>query len=187
MPTRLILIAHAETSATRQGVFPADQGIEPRGRATAEALAGTLPPAAQVLTSPALAARETATALGLDGRVESALADIDVGAWGGRSVMDIGMQDPEAATAWIEDPAFAGHGGESFAGVIARTAAWLETRRNAPGPTIAITHAAVLRAAAIVVLGSPAGAVWRIEAPPLAQLSLSSDGRRWTIRELRSP
>lgn len=187
MPIRLTLIAHAETSATRRGVFPGNEGLQERGRAAAARLAGSLPKAVESLTSPASAARETAAALGLDPRVEAALADIDVGAWTGRSVMEIGMQDAEAATAWIEDPGFAGHGGESFTALVARVATWLASRCSTDGVAIAITHAAVLRAAAIAALGADASAFWRIEAAPLAMLSLSSDGRRWVFRELRQP
>ncbi len=185
MPIRLILIAHAETSATRLGVFPSGEGLEARGRDAANKLVGTLPASTLVLSSPAPAARETAEALGLDAQVEPALADIDVGAWAGRSVMDIGMEDPEAATAWIEEPAFAGHGGESFEAHIARVGTWLAERCATQGVAIAVTHAAVVRAAVIAALGAAPSAFWRIEAAPLSRLTLSSDGRRWVIRELR--
>lgn len=186
MSARLILIAHAETSATRRGVFPSDEGLEARGREAAAKRAGTLPTHREALTSPAQAALETAAALGLAASVETALADVDVGGWTGRSVMDIGTEDPQAASNWIENPAFDGHGGESFATLIARVAAWLSARRDADGLTIAVTHAAVLRAAAIATLDAPPAAIWRIEAPPLAMLSLSSDGRRWTMRQLQT-
>jgi broad specificity phosphatase PhoE len=95
------------------------------------------------------------------------------------------MAEAEAATAWIDDPAFAGHGGESFDMLAGRIAAWLAARRTIEGVVLAITHAAVLRAAAIAVLGAPTAAFWRIDAGPLSALTLSSDGRRWVLRELR--
>ncbi len=125
--------------------------------------------------------------MGLDAEVEPALADIDVGGWAGRAIMDIGAQDPESATAWIDDPAFAGHGGESFDALVARVGIWLEGRRATEGVVVAVTHAAVLRAAAISILGAPVDAIWRIEAPPLARLTLGSDSRRWTLRALNAP
>ena len=95
------------------------------------------------------------------------------------------MADAEAATAWIDDPAFAGHGGESVEMLVARVGAWLAARRTTQGVVIAVTHAAVLRAAAIAALDAPAAGFWRIDAGPLTALTLSSDGRRWTVRELR--
>ena len=187
MPIRLILIAHAETSATRRGVFPSGESLDDRGQKAASQFAGTLPKADEVLASPAPAARETALALGIEARLDPALADIDVGTWAGRSVMEIGMQDAEAATAWLEDPTFTGHGGESFEQLIARIGGWLETRTATKGIAIAVTHAAVLRAAAIAALGAHPAAFWTIEAAPLAMLILGSDGRRWMLRELRQP
>ena len=186
MSIRIILIAHGETSATRRGVFPVAERLDDRGRKEANRVAGTLPKAGTILSGPALAARDTGTALGYDAVVDTALDGLDVGRWAGRSVMEIGMADADAATAWIEDPAFAGHGGESIEMLIMRVGLWLEARREGSGTTIAVTHAAVVRAAAICALDAPAKAFWRIDVAPLAALTLSSDGRRWTVRELRA-
>jgi broad specificity phosphatase PhoE len=186
MSIRLILVAHAETDATRRGVFSAGEGLNERGREAAGRLVGALPQASTILTSPAAAAREIAMALDQAASVEQALRDLDVGTWTGRQVMDIAMTDPEAASAWIEDPSFAGHGGESVEMLIRRVGDWLTSRRSIDGVVIGVTHAAVLRAAAVGVLGAPAAAFWRIEAAPLTALTLSGDGRRWTFRELRT-
>ncbi len=185
MPIRLLLVAHAETDATRRGTFPAGDGLNARGRSAANGAAHALPSATTVLTSPAAAAVETALAFGLAAQEEAALGDLDVGTWAGQSVMDIGMTDPEGATAWIADPAFDGHGGESFLALVARVARWLDDLRNGDGIVIAITHAALIRAAVVAVLDAPASGFWRIDVAPLAALTLSGDGRRWTMRELR--
>lgn len=185
MPIRLTLVAHAETNATRRGVFPlGSERLDAPARAEAARRAGMLPKGATALSSPAMAARETATALGFDAVVEPALAGLDVGAWAGQSVMDIGMTDAKAATAWIEDPAFAGHGGESIDMLIARIGTWLAARQATNDVMVAVTHAAVVRAAALVALDAPAASFWRIDVAPLAALTLSSDGQRWTLREL---
>ena len=60
---RLLMLAHAETAATRRAIFAAGDGLDARGRAAAAALAR--PRCDRALTSPAAAARETAAALGL--------------------------------------------------------------------------------------------------------------------------
>ena len=47
-----------------------------------------------------------------------------------------------------------------------------------------MTHAAVLRATLVAVLGAPPSAFWLIDARPLSTLTLTSDGRRWAVRGL---
>ena len=70
----------------------------------------------------------------------------------------------------------------SLGALIARVGAWLETHRGERGRLVVVTHAAVVRAAAVAVLGAPPQAFWRIDVAPLAALAFGSDGRRWTLR-----
>jgi broad specificity phosphatase PhoE len=184
MTARLILIAHAETQATRAAAFSADEPLTAKGRAAAERLASALPPFVRAWRSPANAALETATAFACDATADPMLADLDCGVWRGRPIADIATADPEGLKAWLADPAYAGHGGQAIATLVERTAGWLETRRAERGVALAISHAAVVRCAVLAVLGAPAEAFWRLDVAPLTRVELSSDGRRWTLRAM---
>ena len=184
MTARLILIAHAETRATREAAFPSDEPLTVKGRATARRLGASLSPSVQAWRSPAAAALETATAFACDATVDPMLADLDCGAWRGRPIADIAAADPEGLAAWLANPAYAGHGGQALATLLDRTAGWLDARGADRGPALAITHAAVVRGAVLAVLGAPPAAFWRLDIAPLTRVELSSDGRRWTLRAI---
>lgn len=178
MPTRLLLIAHAPTAATRRAAFPLDEAIE----ASPAALPPKLQRADRVFTAPELRARQTAQALGLVAEPQMLLGDVDLGRWRGKTFDEMLAEGPEAIAAWTSDPASRAHGGESVEELIARIGPWLEHRREDGGRVVAVTHPAVIRAAVVVVLGAPAASFWRIDIAPLARVDLRSDGRRWTLR-----
>ena len=50
------------------------------------------------------------------------------------------------------------------------------------GIGVAVTHAAVIRAAILAVMGASAACFARIDVTPLSLTDLRSDGRRWTLR-----
>lgn len=185
MSTRLLLIAHAETEAQRQGRFGGDEGLNQRGLTATVDARERVPMSDAAFTSAARAARETASSLGLDGRPEPALSDLDLGAWRGRSLQDLAEQRPDAAAAWRADPDFADHGGESIETLVRRVGSWLESGKQRRGLTIAVTHVAVCRAAVVAVLTAPRLAFWSVDIAPLGLVALGSDGRRWALRELR--
>ena len=178
--SRLVLIAHAETSATRRATFARDEPLEPRGLERARSCAPWRADA--VWCSPAPAARETAMALGLAAMVEPALRDLDVGRWAGQDLATIAAADPEGLAAFLADPAFAGHGGESIQELVRRVTGWLDGLRGERGQLVAVSHAAVVRAAVQAVLDAPAAAFFRIDVAPLDRLALSGNGRRWALR-----
>ena len=74
---------------------------------------------------------------------------------------DVARREPDAFAAWLGDPAAAPHGGELFAALIQRTRAWLAQALEREGATLAVTHAAVIRAAIVVALGAGPDAFWR--------------------------
>jgi broad specificity phosphatase PhoE len=190
MPIRLWLISHASTAAQRSATFPdTNEPLDTRGLAEANAYAQrarfTFDGAREVraLTSPAACSRDTAQALGLNAAVATELADTDYGEWSRMRVADIAAQAPHALEAWLRDPAAAPPGGESFDTVVARVGAWLDTfAKNAPAnlTVVALTHAAVLRAALIHVLQAPAATFTQIEIAPLAMIELRYSKRGWT-------
>ncbi|WP_225771091.1 histidine phosphatase family protein [Inquilinus sp. Marseille-Q2685] len=182
MPTRLTLICHGATAATRSGAFPADEPLEEGTLAQAARLKPMIRRADRAWASPALRARQTAAALGLDAAEAPALRDVDAGRWAGRRLQEVQAEEPEAVIAWLADPDAAPHGGETLSDLLRRAAAWVDARAGDGGHGIAVTHAAVIRAAILHGLGAPASSFWRIDVVPLGIVELSHDGRRWAWR-----
>lgn len=187
MARALILICQGETTAARAGMFPADDPLTPPATDAAARLAARLPEAEAVIAAPGRAARETAAALGLDHTIEDALRDLDYGRWAGRTLRDIGAAEPDAMAAWLSDPLAAPHGGEGIASLIVRVAAWMEARLADRGRLLAVAPPAVIRAATIHALGAPAEVFQRLDAAPLSLTTLTSDGRRWSLRTFGAP
>jgi broad specificity phosphatase PhoE len=181
MTTRLDLVAHGASSATRAARFPEDEGIEAASIVTLEGLSGRLRPYDRVLTAPARAARETAAALGLDADVETALRDCDHGRWRGLALSDVAVREANGYAAWLGDPAAAPHGGESLTAVIERTGAWLGELLLREGATLAVTHSSVVRAAIVSALGVGPLVFWRVDVAPLSLARLSGREGRWNL------
>lgn len=187
MPTRLTLICHGATAATRSGAFPANEPLEERALARVAALKPMIRRADRAWTSPALRARQTAAALGLDAVDEPALRDADHGRWAGRRLEEVQAEEPEGVIAWLADPDAAPHGGETLSALLHRAAAWVEERVGDGGHGIAVTHAAVIRAAILHALAAPVSSFWCIDIAPLSLTELSHDGRRWAWRAASLP
>ena len=181
MTARLDLLAHGASAATRGARFPDDDSLEASAIGALEALRGRLRPYAQVLTAPARAARETAAALGFDAEVEMALSDCDYGRWRGRASKDVAEREPDEFAAWLGDPAAAPHGGESPAVLIERVGAWLTQALARESATLAVTHASVVRATIVNVLGASSSSFARIDVAPLSLARLSGHAGRWNI------
>ena len=182
MTARLTMISHGATPATRGARFPDDDALEAAAEREAARVAAALLPIRRVLTSPVLAARQTAAHFLPDFAIDAALADCDHGRWRGRGLMQIHTEEPENLAAWMTDPDAMPHGGESLTALIGRVSGWLDTRLGDHGRMIAITHGAVMRAAIVAVLAAPAQAYWRIDIEPLGLIELTSDGTRWRVR-----
>ena len=181
MTARLDLLAHGASAATRAARFPDDEALEPAAVDALHVLRGRLRPYAQVLTAPARAARETAAALRFDAEVEMALSDCDYGRWRGLASKDVAEREPDEFAAWLGDADAAPHGGESFAALIERVGAWLTQALTREGATLAITHAAIVRAAIVNALGAESSAFVRIDVAPLSLARLSGHGQRWNL------
>jgi broad specificity phosphatase PhoE len=181
MTARLDLLAHGASAATRATRFPDDEPLEASAVSALEALRGRLRPYAEVLISPARAARETAAALGFDAEVEMALSDCDYGRWRGLASKDVAKREPDEFATWLGDPAPAPHGGESLADLIERIGAWLTQASAREGATLAITHAAIVRATIVNALGAGSSAFARIDVAPLSLARLSGHGQRWNL------
>ena len=180
MTIRLTLVCHGATAAIRASAFPADEPLEPR----ALRHLGTLPSsrlraADRHCTSPALRARETAAALGFDAVVDPLLRDCDYGRWAGLTLAAVQSREAEAVGMWLHDPASAPHGGESVVDLMSRVATWLDGQQA--GRAVAVTHAAVIRAAIVHALDAGPPSFWRVDVGPLTTVGLSGSAGRWTL------
>ena len=184
MTPRITLVCHATTRALRAATFGGDDSLDDIGRAKAEGLAGSLGRVDQCWTSPALRARETAAALGLTASVDERLRDCDYGRWTGLKFQQVLVKEPRKLVSWIKNPSGAPHGGETIPHVMDRVTAWLREPARQKGHTVAVTHAAVIRAAIVHVIQAGLPSFWRIDVLPLSQTDLRTNGRRWVLRSL---
>jgi broad specificity phosphatase PhoE len=177
---RLLLVRHASTDAVRAAAFGADEPLDASGAAAARRLA--LPRADEVLVSPARRTRETAVECGLVVSAQvAALAECDFGRWAGLTLREVAEREPEAVSAWLDDPGAAPYGGESLNAVLARVRGWLEAQAARDGTAIAVTHAGPIKAAVVAALDAPPAAFWRIDVAPLSVTELHAHDGRWTV------
>jgi broad specificity phosphatase PhoE len=183
MVTRITLVCHATTRALRAATFGGDDAIDDVGRRNAERLRGRLKNVARCYVSPALRARETAEAMGLaDPSVDERLRDCDFGKWTGLKFNQVLVRQPHKLFRWIKDPASNPHGGETIPQVMERVSAWIADAGKQEGHTVAVTHAAVIRAAIVYVIQAQLPSFWRIDVVPLSATDLRTNGRRWVLR-----
>lgn len=182
--SRITLVCHASTKALTTVTFGGDDPLDPAGKAQAARLVGSLGRVDHCWSSPALRARETATALGLEAGVDERLRECDFGRWTGLRFQQLLFKEPRKLLTWIKKPASAPHGGETIPQVLERVADWIAERGRDPGHTVAVTHASVIRAAIVHVLEAQLPSFWRIDVVPLSQTDLRSNGRRWVLRSM---
>lgn len=163
---RLHLVRHAGTAATRSLVVPDD-----------EPATGALPDltswrgrAGEVVTSPARRCR-------IEGApVEPLLGPWDLGEWAGRSLDGLDL------AAWRADPAYDAHGGESLLALSARVGELLRSWHSSrQGRLVAVTHAAVVKAAVAFAMGAPPSSCWSVDVAPGSVTELHSTPDGWRV------
>ncbi len=182
--TRLTLLCRGATTANRKSIFGLDEALAPAEAAKAQALFARLPRFDVIVCGPEDSARSTAAAHSGDVATEAALAELDYGAWTGRTLAGIAETEPEALRLWLGDPQANPHGGESIAALQDRAACWLQGRAATGGHTVAVTHAPVIRALVVAVLEAPPASFWKIDVAPLTVTELRHDGRRWALHAM---
>ncbi|MER6024084.1 histidine phosphatase family protein [Streptomyces anulatus] len=193
MTVRVMLISPAMNAALREARFDGDAPLDRSGRERAKAAADAVPAAGLTLSGPSERCRETAEALGLAARTESALSGWDLARWSGRRLDDVAAVEPARMSAWLGDPSAAPHGGESLRDLVGRIGGWLDSLGgpDAPGAGfLAVAEAAVVRAAVVHGLRLPAEAFWRLDVAPLTLTELSGRSGRWNVglgRPLTAP
>ncbi|MEU8263412.1 histidine phosphatase family protein [Micromonospora sp. NPDC048999] len=187
MSSRLILVSHAPTTATRAAAFPQNEPLDAHGLADAVALTNALPRADEVRCGPALRCVQTATAFGLVPRTDEGLRDADLGRWAGHTLDDVAAAEPDAVAAWLTDAAAAPHGGESLHDLLDRTGRWLGALPGTARTLVAVTHPMVIRALIVSAIGAAPASFWRIDVAPLTRTVLRGDSGRWTVRMTAGP
>ena len=180
--SRITLISPAMNRSLRETRFDDGASLDPRGTARAESLAGSLRAADQVLVSPTVRCRETASALGLAAVEEPELAGLDMGRWRGLTLDEVMIREPEAMVSWLTDPDAMSHGGESVRALCERAARWLEAAAEFEGRTIAVVEQEFVRALAVTILDAPGPAFWRLDVRPLTATELSGHAGRWNLQ-----
>jgi broad specificity phosphatase PhoE len=180
MTTRVMLISPAAGEAQREVRFDDDGPLGEEGARRARAAAGALPAASHTLASPSQRCRRTAAELGLTAP-EPAPAGCAMGRWRGRTLAEVARTEPEAVAAWLTDPGFTGHGGESLRQLCDRTGDWLTGLAAGSGRVLAVVEPDVVRVAALCALGAPVEAFWRLDVRPLTVTELSGRSGRWNL------
>jgi broad specificity phosphatase PhoE len=175
--SRLLLVRHASTRATRRAAFPLDEPLDPPGVRHAHALGRFLTRADRTLIGPSAAARQTAAEAGLAGDLDPALAGWDCGAWAGRTLEEVERQDPDGLAAWRLDPLARPHGGESLANLIGRAGAFIIRMANVPGRTAVLTDGGLIKALVVAALDAPVELFWAIDVSPASITELATSDR----------
>ncbi len=171
--TTFWLVRHGDTQATEEGRLytdpnaPLTQRGEGQARALAHWFAETKPEV--LLTSPALRVRTTCDIIAEELKVVPVVVDgLDewrVGAWEGRTYLDIKRRDRKAYDSWVADPITnAPPGGESIADLCIRARSYLrELAERYQGSKVAlVTHAGIIRGMLVDCLGMPVENFWRL-------------------------
>lgn len=177
MTSRVLLISHAATSATRHTAFPGDEPLTPT------ATTDPVPRHRLAVSGPEQRCRQTAELLGLSAEVEPRLRECDYARWIGRTLDELATTEPSAVQQWLTEPAAAPHGGESIVDMITRVSGWLD-EQTSPGRVVAVTHPSVIKAAVTHAVRGTPQSFWRIDIAPLCRVGLSGRPGAWTLHSL---
>ena len=192
---RLYLVRHAAPEAWSAGrcIGRTDVPLSPVGRLEAEGLAAAFAglDVAAVYATPLRRAAETAApiaaAVGREVTPCPGLAEIDFGAFEGRSRDEIARADPDLYARWTAAPeAVRFPAGESYADVRARAVPAVEdiARRHQDGTAVAVAHAGPIRIVIAAALDMPAAASFRLVVPHAAVAVLDWFGDLALVRGL---
>ncbi|KIZ16304.1 histidine phosphatase family protein [Streptomyces natalensis] len=183
MTTRVMLISPAAGEAQRAVRFDDDGPLGAAGVRRARAMAGSWPAASRIVVAPSVRCRRTAEELGLPAEPapEPGPPGWAMGRWRGRTLAEVGEGEPEAVSAWLSDPGFTGHGGESLHALCERAGDWLAGLAATSGRVLAVVEVEMVRAAVVAALRLPPETFWRLDVPPLSVTELSGRGGRWNL------
>ena len=181
MAVRLLVVAYAATAATRALRFGAWSGP----------VVADVPPlperVAGWVRGPEPVGAETASSLGGgDAEVLPGLADCDYGAWTGRTLDEVGAEDPRVLQLWLRDPWISPHHGESLADLMYRVGRAVERHPWPDGRSVVVVAPLVARALAAYALDAPPEVILRVDIGPLGRVEMSGagPGDSWRLQAL---
>jgi broad specificity phosphatase PhoE len=178
MAQRLLIVAHAVTPATNALIF-GDPG---------ELLPGEIRRlrrrAASWVRGPEKACQATAERLGGNAEPIHELRGCDFGAWAGKPLVDIAVDDPGGLEAWLHDPQAAPHGGESLAELINRVGRVLDDHPWPEGRNLSVVTPLVARALLVHALSAAPEVIFHIDIGPLSRALISRSQQMWRLARL---
>jgi broad specificity phosphatase PhoE len=179
MAPRIVMVAHAATSATRRSAFPLDEEID------ADQVTTPVPVRAGVyLAGPELRCRQTASALGWDVEVVDGFADLNAGRWSGLELGELFAAEPDSMMSWLHDAEARPHDGESLVDVVTRVGVALDGRPWPDGRSVVVTSPLVIRAALVHLLKAPPSLLFAVHIAPLSATVVTGHAGRWKLRGL---
>jgi broad specificity phosphatase PhoE len=179
MAQRVLVVAHAPTSATRASVFGEAGELLP---VEIRQLSGRI---AHWVRGPEQACQATAARLGGTAEAIQDLRGCDFGAWAGRTLIDVASsEDPGGLDAWLRDPHVAPHGGETLAELITRVGSVLDDHHWPDGRSVAVVTPLVARALLVHALGATPEVIFRIDIAPLGRALISKSQQIWRLTSL---
>jgi broad specificity phosphatase PhoE len=178
MAQRLLVVAHAPTSATKALVFGEPGELHSgeirrlRGRT------------ACWVRGPEQACEATAVRLGGTAEAIHDVRGCDFGTWAGRALIDVASEDPSGLDAWLRDPFAAPHGGETLAELITRVGRVLDDHQWPDGRSVVVVTALVARALLVHALGATPEVIFRIDIAPLGRALISRSRQTWRLTSL---
>jgi broad specificity phosphatase PhoE len=178
MAQRLLVVAHAPTSATPALVFGEPGELPSR---EIRRLSGRT---ASWVSGPEEACKATAVRLGGTAETIQDLRGCDFGAWAGRALIDVASEDPGGLDAWLRDPYAAPHGGETLAELIIRVGRVLDDHHWPDGRSVAVVTPLAARALLVHTLGATPEVIFRIDVAPLGRALISRSQQTWRLTSL---
>lgn len=161
------LVRHAESVSNAKGIWQGhgDSPLNDRGKAQVEALRAVVEHEDYDLriSSDLARAATTAKALGRPVEPDPAWREIDVGAWEGLTMAEVGERFPEQIAALQERRPIAVGGGESWLDVFARVdrgIASIRERLGGGGRAVVFTHGGIIAALLAGLLGARDRSPW---------------------------
>jgi broad specificity phosphatase PhoE len=178
MAQRVLVVAHAPTSATRALVFGESGELLP---VEIRRLSGRI---AHWASGPEEACQATAVRLGGTAEAIQDLRGCDFGTWAGRALIDVASEDPGGLDAWLRDPYAAPHGGETIAELITRVGRVLDDHEWPDGRSVVVVTALVARALLVHALGATPQVILHIDMAPLSRALISRSQQTWRLTSL---
>jgi broad specificity phosphatase PhoE/ribonuclease HI len=189
--TRLILVRHGETTMTKQGRYSGrgDVPLSDEGQAQAMAAGGRVAllarEVAAVVTSPLGRCVRTAEIMaaelgGVDVTVLDDLIECDFGEWEGLTFAEVQQRWPAEMSAWLDSPAVAPPGGESFEEVAARARSAVSTvlRAYPESVVVLVSHVSPIKLILRDLLAASDGFLHRLflDAAGISTVDIWPDG-----------